>query len=263
MFRKRQNLKSTSEIFEDELTLEMPRSNKLRINILIVVFVFQLVFFLSLSFLSPEQYQNTLRGNFRSFFMRFIVIVSVVLFCLATERAVINHFIKIRKNSGAWFLYLSAFVETSIPTIGIVSVASVISPIYALFAPPLLAYPLIIVLSALRLNFRLCIFTGAAASTEYILLAIFYTMWQSPAVTVEPMLSETVHHFVKGLMLFITGIVTGFVTLQIKGRLFNSFQAMKERDRISRTFGEHVSPSVMEKLLEQKADLRSEKKMFV
>lgn len=261
MFLKHRKSELKVDAFEDELTLEMLRSNKLRVNILIVVVLVAHFSFLSLSLFSFGKYQSTFHGRFHIFLIRVVVTTCIVLLCLFIERAFINHYIKIRRKPHASFLYLSAFLEASIPTIGIISVATIIDPLYALFAPPLLAYPVIIVLSALRLNFRLCIFTGAVASLEYTLLALFYTLEQSTAAqTIEPMLSETIHHLPKGLMLFVTGVVTGFVTLQIKERLLNSFLMAKERDRISRTFGEHVSPAVMEKLLEQKADLRSEKK---
>jgi adenylate cyclase len=48
------------------------------------------------------------------------------------------------------------------------------------------------------------------------------------------------------------------VTIQIKKRTFNSFATVEERNRIRRTFGEYVSPVVMEKLLTLKPDLASE-----
>ncbi|HEX5889374.1 MAG TPA: adenylate/guanylate cyclase domain-containing protein [Pyrinomonadaceae bacterium] len=50
------------------------------------------------------------------------------------------------------------------------------------------------------------------------------------------------------------------MTIQIKKRILNSFEMVEERNRISRTFGEYVSPIVMNKLLTLKPDLRSEKR---
>lgn len=48
--------------------------------------------------------------------------------------------------------------------------------------------------------------------------------------------------------------------MQIKKRLLTSFEIVEERNRISRTFGEYVSPIVMKKLLTLKPDLKSEKR---
>ena len=50
---------------------------------------------------------------------------------------------------------------------------------------------------------------------------------------------------------------------QIKKRLLKLFEIVEERNRISRTFGEYVSPIVMKKLLTLKPDLRSEKRKCV
>jgi adenylate cyclase len=56
------------------------------------------------------------------------------------------------------------------------------------------------------------------------------------------------------------GVAAGAVTVQIKKRILSSFEMVEERNRISRTFGEYVSPIVMNKLLTLKPDLRSEKR---
>ena len=155
--------------------------------------------------------------------------------------------------------YVSAFVETSIPTAGMIVGAMFLGPIYTLFTPAAFIYPLFISLSALRLDVRLCIFTGTVAALEYTLLALYYVQ-KAAAVGVEPILSGVPHHLFKGFLLFLTGVVTGLVTRQIRKRILNSFSVVQERNRISRTFGEYVSPEVMSKLLELKPDLRSESK---
>src|SRR4030095_11063640 len=76
----------------------------------------------------------------------------------------------------------------------------------------------------------------------------------------EPILLGIPHHLFKGFLLFAMGVVTGLVTLQIRKRILKSFEVVEERNRISRTFGEYVSPAVMNKLMELKPDLRSEKR---
>src|SRR5262249_13715142 len=120
-------------------------------------------------------------------------------------------------------------------------------------------YAIFIVLSALRLDFKLCIFTGAVAGLEYSVLAILLLRNESSA-QIEPLLINPAQHLAKGFLLFATGVVTALVTRQIKKRILNSFEMVEERNRISRTFGEYVSPAVMDKLLTLKPDLRSEKR---
>jgi len=150
-------------------------------------------------------------------------------------------------------------VETSIPSAGMLVGSFFLGPIYTLFTPAPFIYPLFISLSALRLNVRLCIFTGFVAGLEYSLLAMYFISQTAPG-TVEPILSGTPHHLFKGFMLFLMGVVTGLVTLQIRKRILKSFSVIEDRNRISRTFGEYVSPEVMSTLLNLKPDLRSESK---
>ena len=128
-----------------------------------------------------------------------------------------------------------------------------------MFTPAAFIYPLFISLSALRLNVRLCIFTGAVAGLEYTLLA-FYFIRQAADAPVDPVLTALPQHVFKGFLLLVMGVVTGLVTLQIRKRILNAFSVVQERNRISRTFGEYVSPEVMSKLLDLKPDLRSESK---
>jgi adenylate cyclase len=115
------------------------------------------------------------------------------------------------------------------------------------------------VLSALRLNFKLCVFTGLVAGLEYTVLAMVL-IGRASTVGVEPILFGSFHHFFKGFLLFATGVVTGLVTREIRKRILKSFEMVEERNRISRTFGEYVSPAVMQKLLTLKPDLISEKR---
>src|SRR6185369_16714923 len=87
-----------------------------------------------------------------------------------------------------------------------------------------------------------------------------YGVWISRATDVEPILVGVPHHLLKGALLVGTGVVAGLVTLQIRKRIIASFETVEERNRISRMFGEYVSPAVMDKLLDLKPDLRSENK---
>src|ERR1043165_431136 len=94
---------------------------------------------------------------------------------------------------------------------------------------------------------------------EYSGLALFFINDASSS-GMEPILAGVPHHLFKGFLLFLTGVVTGLVTRQVKKRILNSFSVVEERNRISRTFGEYVSPEVMGKLMDLKPDLRSENK---
>ena len=245
--------------FESEFALEVLASDQLRVTILIGVISTALLVVSALLAASFEQFDRAFHGNMKGFMLTFGTVAGSALFCLLLERAAISRMIRKQKRVPEWVQYLSAFVETSIPTAGMIVGSMFLGPIYTLFTPAAFVYPIFIVLSALRLNLKLCVFTGAVAGLEYTVVALYFISQGSNAA-IEPILSGVPHHLVKGLLLFFMGVVTGLVTQQTRKRILKSFETVEERNRISRTFGEYVSPVVMDKLMTLKPDLRSERR---
>lgn len=256
---RRAKQRSLTSAFESEFALEVLRSDQLRVTILIGVIVSAVLVVSTLLTFSYEQFRRAFHGNINGFVISFGVVAGSAVVCLLIERAVISRMIRKQKGVSKWVQYLSAFVETSIPTAAMIVGSMFLGPIYTLFTPAAFVYPIFIVLSALRLNLRLCVFTGAVAGLEYSALALHFISQGSNAA-IEPILSGVPHHLLKGFLLFATGVVTGLVTRQIKKRILKSFEMVEERNRISRMFGEHVSPVVMNKLMTLKPDLRSERR---
>ncbi|HEY9840241.1 MAG TPA: hypothetical protein V6D23_07305, partial [Candidatus Obscuribacterales bacterium] len=153
--------------------------------------------------------------------------------------------------------YLNAAFEISFPSCIILLSTRVMDPITALFIPQLFLYFPMITLSALRLDFRLCAFTGLVAGVEYMALALAF-LASSPAEGFETAMITPVHHLVKALLLLATGLVTGLVTLQIKKQLLAVLASQEEKNRVVSMFGQHVSPEVVNKLLSQPAELGTE-----
>ena len=257
--RRRKRAVVDHDVFEEEFALESLKSDKLRVTILIGAVVSAIVILIPLMFIFFEDFQVAFHGNFRGFLLAVFIVFGVNLCYLLFERSFIDRLIRKRIRPFRGLKYLSAFVETSIPTAGMIIGSMFLGPIYTLFTPAPFIYPLFISLSALRLNVRLCIFTGAVAGVEYSLLALYFIN-KASGTAVEPILAGVPHHLFKGFLLFLAGVVTGLVTAQIRKRILSSFSVVEERNRISRTFGEYVSPEVMSKLLDLKPDLRSENK---
>lgn len=245
--------------FECEFALETLKSDRLRVTILLAAGIISLLLAFVLAVFFFEQFQETFHGHFQGFLSWVIVGIGISSSYLLLERATIDRLIRKKKNDFCFLRYLSAFIETSVPTAGMILTAIYLGAVYALFTPAAMTYSLFIVLSVLRLDFRLCVFTGLVAGLEYSTLAMFY-IHDSSGSGIEPILAGVPHHLFKGCLLVLTGVVAGLVTLQIKKQILNSFQIVEERNRISRTFGEYVSPVVMDTLLALKPDLRSESK---
>lgn len=251
--------RTDQDVFEREFGIESLKSERLRVTILIGAIASSITLLLLMTLLFFEQFDATFRGDARSFLFAAAVLFTINVSYLLAERIVLGRLIEKQMKPIPALKYLSAFVETSIPTAGIIIGSYFLGPIYTFFTPAAFIYPLFISLSALRLNVRLCIFTGAVAGLEYTLLA-FYFVRQAAGAPFDPVLTALPQHVFKGFLLFLMGVVTGFVTIQIRKRILNAFSVVQERNRISRTFGEYVSPEVRSKLLDLKPDLRSENK---
>jgi len=257
--RRRKITGLAHDVFEKEFAIESLKSDRLRVTILIGSIVSLVVILFLLAFVFSQEFEITFHGNFRRFLLAVCVVFGVNVSYLIGERIIIDRLIRKQERPSAALKYVSAFVETSIPTAGMIIGSFFLGPIYTLFTPAAFLYALFISLSALRLNVRLCIFTGAVAGVEYALLAVYF-IYKTAGMPLEPILVGVPHHLFKGFLLFLTGVVTGLVTAQIRKRILSTFSLVEERNRISRTFGEYVSPEVMGKLMELKPDLRSENK---
>jgi len=171
----------------------------------------------------------------------------------------INQCLEKEKSVPKTLRYIVAFVEISVPTLAILTISQVLS-IHALYLPPVFMYFIIIALSALSLNFWVCIFTGSIGALEYILIAWYIINSREADENLNNFtpIGMFVLHIVKGSMILTTGIITGIITNKLKNGFLKSFQSISEKNHIMSMFGQHVSPAVMEKLLHQKNSTEGE-----
>lgn len=152
--------------------------------------------------------------------------------------------------------YANALVETSAPTIGLYLSSKVLG-IEALFFPMVFLYFLFIVLSSLRLNPRLCLFTGAVAGAGYLAVS-WMLIAKAGAAGAFPLLAAKEIHVSRAGVILLCALAASFVAREIRGRAERVFASRQERDRMEKTFGQHVSPEVVERLLQETDALDTE-----
>ena len=232
--------------FEKTLAHEILISERLRATILIALFAFlSLITFIGFTFFF-QPINELFHGR-----LPVSAIVAVLAFGLGYEMlawAMFNFFIKRKQQPPLIGRYGNALIDTSIPTVIILMTLGIFDPVYALLLPPSLIYFVFIMLSTLRLDFWLSLFTGIVAAAEYLILAALYL---SPNPSLDPMMTAFPSHLSKAGIYILTGLVSGFVAIQIKRQFTNSLKVLEERNKIVSMFGQHVSPSVAEKLLAQ------------
>lgn len=155
--------------FEDHLAREIIASERMRMAILAGLLGALLAFYgLGYSLFRSDSMLRFLTPG------AFLYILAVIVLLLCYElgiRSLLGRWLRRGKVVPSALRYLNAFVETSVPSILILLVAREISPLYVLQSPLSLLYAVFIVLSTLRLDFRLSAFTGLVATAEYVALS--------------------------------------------------------------------------------------------
>jgi adenylate cyclase len=244
------------QVYRDALTTEILRSERRRVTILAGLFVFAACVYTVVAFV-PGILYGEFRLRFRTQWPWIISLYGAVAAYEWALRATIGWLIKHRRQPNTTLRYLNAFVETSIPTVMLFIAVSLMGPRDALGSPAFLLYFFFILLSILRLDIRLCLFTGLVAAVEHFLFVSIVmgalepeaqaSFWRLPVFNVS-----------RSFILFAAGLVAGLVARQIRHQVEVSVRTVGERDRAVRIFGQYVSPQIAEKLLHQPVELGGE-----
>ncbi len=186
---------------------------------------------------------------------RFAVILAIFGPAMLGEAAlwgILGHSVKKGLRPPPGGRYCNAIFEITLPSVTIFYIGTLGHPIYALLGPSVFIYFLLIMLSTLRLDFRICAFTGFIAAAQYAGLA-YYSLREAKTahLLLDTLLVAPVHHVEKTVMIFLSGLLAGLITRQIRHHVSAAVHTVQERERIIELFGRHVSPSVVEKLLAQ------------
>lgn len=230
--------------FDEHLAREIIVSERMRVRMLATVIA---VLLLVLGWLYLQYHDTYMREFGTETTARRL---GLILGGLLVYEFVVDRILAWRQRSGRAFpeplRYGNALVETSVPSLLIVMVARDSNPVYVLQSGAALLYGVFIVLSTLRLDYRLPAFTGAVAAVEYVWLCTYYAELDLMPGTPFDM---PPYYLAKGAILLLSGLGAGFVAHQLKRRAGNAFRTMQERQRILDAFGQQVSPAIAEELL--------------
>jgi len=154
------------------------------------------------------------------------------------------------RQPARWRLFANVLVETSLPTLTLWVMLSFSDPFTTLTSAVTYLYFLIILLSALRLDFRLCLFSGAVAAGGFLALV----SWQFPEFLTVPDSSSLrlrVNLGMRCVLFIAAGIAAGLVSRLIRSNIEETMRGIDDRQRIVNLFGQHVSPEVVNQLLSQ------------
>ncbi|HEY0912473.1 MAG TPA: adenylate/guanylate cyclase domain-containing protein, partial [Bradyrhizobium sp.] len=247
--------------FRDALTREILLTERIRIKAVIITTSLLTTAFTLLHLIVPSVLDRITHGRFDlvpqfAMFIPFLLFEFVILYLLGRRLAMHQDVPTVRR-------YLSALIETSMPTFVLYLHMNWMGPAQALGYVAPLSYFLFIVLSTLRLDFWLSTFTGFVAAAELFAMAMLY---HPPGFAAEPP-AEFGYELICSVMFLLAGMLAGAVGVQLRHQFEASIAAATARDRVTNLFGQHVSPEVVERLLveggDNSGDIRRVAVMFV
>jgi adenylate cyclase len=240
-------------IFDRHFRHETLESERLREFILAgAVLLLTVGLTVNLFFLSND-YHNKVPELIRAFEWILLLFLFIILRSFIV-RLIIKKSVKAGKQLPAVTSYINAFIEVSVPSAAIIILSIHIEPITALVSPLLLLYFLFIILSSLELDPRLSLFTGFIAAVEYILIS-FYYITETDAT--DPILGLPVAFLVRGGILFVSGIIAGIVSYQIRKRILTTYKITEERNELEKIFGQQVSKEIVDDFISNKMKIEN------
>ncbi len=240
--------------FEDHLAREILQSERMRLAILAGIFALLMVVFPLFALVFREDYLR----NFRS--------VGMIGYALGVAAALVAYELLMRcilgrqlaagRTPSPLLRFWNAFIETSVPTVLMLVLGQYAHAVLVLQGPAAFLYAVFIVLSTLRLDIRLSVFTGFVAAAEFVALSFLVAAAETDSATPEVLIAPG-FVLMKGVMLLLAGVAAGFVAAQLRRRIVKAFYASEERQRIVNAFGQQVSPEVVDELLRQGPEIAS------
>lgn len=246
------------DTFSDTLESEILQSERIRSKILLLVFLTTMTIWISLAIFVREKFNESIGLSFP-----FEVVIGILFFGNIYELVVLkllNYWAKRGKPLPLFPRFGNAFVETSLPAaILFILVNGSESPIIVLNSPLSNLFFTFILLSVLRMEFGLSLFTGLVAGIEFLVIGWIY----NPTAPFEndfdyAFFYSKIPIIMRSIIFIVSGIIAGLVGIRLRNTLRNSYKLLEERNQIVGMFGQYVSPSVVDRLMSQKAEGISE-----
>ncbi len=249
------NLNETSS-FEEQFSKDLLQSEKFRARVLAFISG-ALLFYVLIIYIFFGDYFFGSIGTQPPFLWALLIlsILAVRSFYISKK---INVIYEKHPDFYKYFRYGNSFLEASVPTIAILIFGHELDKPSALITPPVLLYSVFIILSILELDFKICLFTGLVASIEYTGLSFYFLLSvteQSNLVLVSPLVYAG-----KGIIILLSGVVAGLISLQIRKRIFATYRTISEKNRIEKLFGQQVSQEILEEMIKTKQEIVSRKR---
>jgi len=238
--------------FEEEVLI----NEKLRTTILACIFLFAMLY-TSINVLILRN-TGTDKIQSDSLWLIFIFHFSLFLFEVLTWLHITRK-IKLHLYAIPHFdRYLNSLIEICSPAVIIFLLARQYErPIAILHAPVVYLYFIFIILSTLRLDFKLSFFTGLMAAVSFLLVSLVLIKRSELNQDKEILGNENLAALARCMVLFLSGIGAAFVARQIRKTIDRSLAAAEVGNKIVNLFGQQISKEIVDEMLESEGSLQS------
>lgn len=259
MSKNKTTAQKDSFTIEESFNIEISSSERLRSLLLISLLGLEAVLLIVIYLFYREQY-NALFNSPISLYAILIFTLLIIVY-ESFAHYFIGKGIPLRFHRKSVFAYLNTFSEITLLTALFIFIIEYSGQTVILQTPATLTYFLFIVLSTLRLDFKLSVFTGGLAAVEYIAVSVYYSsvFRDVPVDRFHPDLTG-MQYLGQGMMLLISGIAAGYVADLIKQKMLVSWKSIQEKNEVIDLFGQQISPQIAERILEYKDELSGTRK---
>jgi len=251
---KREAATHIRSFFEEQFTVESIRREIQRAGVLFGIFVGSLAFMLLAQWGFGNQALAFGHPGIPRIMTGFMVIMACYEFFIwgllryrLRERLIVPEFGKF-VNGTAELLALS-FVLYLLAD-------SFAAPVTVMQSPVAMGYFLFIILSTLRLNFSLSVYTGLLSGVLYTGLSLY--LLGDPDPQPPDAHFQTPLMFVsKGVVLLMAGISAGYVAREIQRSIRTSIERLENQNQVITLFGQQISREIVDVMLRQKGALES------
>lgn len=255
----------TDDSLRGSLAFGVVKSERQRVGVLAVLIVL-LIAALLWSVFGPVMIQPELREKVRASLPFGIGMLTVMFLYECTSFGWLTQLIRKGCEPVYWVRVVNAVIEPLFFTAVLAFLIVFVGPLNGMAGPAPYIYFPYLALSALSLSLRLSLVSGITAAIGFNVAAFFavHGLEVTPSTAV---LVSFPHYGMKGILIVLTGLAAGYVGHRLRKQLGESLKVARERDRAVSIFGQHVSPSVAERLLHQSVELTGEERqvcvMFV
>jgi adenylate cyclase len=244
---------------EESFNAEISKSERLRAIILVGLLGLESIFLLVIYLFYSEEYLYMFKNHIAIF------AILIFTFIIIIFEFLVQYFIGKRSKifclHSQVFAQFNAFSEVTLLSLLLIFIVEYSGQTIILQSPATLTYFIFIVLSTLRLNFKLSVFTGLLAALEFILISIYYSTHfaNMPVDSAHPDLTG-MQYLGQGLIMLITAIAAGFVADLIKKKMIVSWSNIKEKNEVINLFGQQISPQIADNILANDNELSGTRK---